>query len=593
MGFGDRLKLGLSKYLSVPTQNRLAYSNSSQKRTSSIDVNEMKEMMTGFSQPVFGPEISTVGAYSREGYTSRTFDTPTTKFADQVYYVRRDEDIQHALHVLSSRVTGGAHYWKSEIEEITNKMTQFSKDIDFDWIDTIIVKELLAYGNSVWKPRLGINNIRNKEDIMQVPISSFVRVWWDRQRRPYKYEFRGSEYQGYHNDGEIIHLSWNPINSSIFGTGFMDSLIAQKDFIDQTPSGERRKTLMSLMDRKYSIAMLTHLSARRYSPHNVYQAPAASDGERDQLRSDLADFETGEDVVVGSKVTVTELGTSSRAYNPEQFQDTVQGQILKATNDFSGKQGSESSHQYANAETSNEIDDIGLASFPLAVSTQIIEKLFQPWYEQNGGSFDPCYGGGMIAIPWKEANPVLEFGRIQKKDIDPETQIKLIEMGIQSGAIPDPTEQRQLLEDAGLGLRKEFTESLVAQYNPMQPQPQGPSFDTYNADQGLRPQDDPNYMQSNQFFDPRSDATFGQQNPNVSPQPSQAGLNFTVPGISKEKFENTFDNLEIDDVNVLASNPSNEIEKRERLADLEEKEIKNETRKRVLETIKKLEGRSE
>ena len=146
----DRLKLGLADIglAKVETDNYRLSTNSSQKPTNSINVNQMKEVMTGFSQPVFGPEISTVGAYSREGYTSRTFDTPTTKFADQVYYVRRDEDIQHALHVLSSRVTGGAHYWKSEIEAITDKMTQFSKDVDFDWIDTILVKELLAHGNS-------------------------------------------------------------------------------------------------------------------------------------------------------------------------------------------------------------------------------------------------------------------------------------------------------------------------------------------------------------------------------------------------------------------------------------------------------------
>ena len=33
------------------------------------------ELSPGMSQPVWGPDLSTVGAYSREGYTSKTFDS--------------------------------------------------------------------------------------------------------------------------------------------------------------------------------------------------------------------------------------------------------------------------------------------------------------------------------------------------------------------------------------------------------------------------------------------------------------------------------------------------------------------------------------
>jgi len=596
-GWASRLSLGLSNILGRSSE---PLSHGTQARYSTnIDVNSvhmaMSEGMAGFSQPVWSPEISTVGAYSREGYTSRTFDTPTVQFSEQVYYVRRDEDIQLSLNNLASQVTGGEHYWKSEYEGIQDQMTQFSKDIDFDWIDNIMVKELLAYGNTVWKPRLGISNIRNKDDLMNIPISSFVRIWWDRQRRPYKYEFRGSEYQGYHNKDDIIHLKWNPINASMFGTGFMTYLTSTRDFDEITPSGARPKRLPSVMDRKYSTTMTMHLSEKRYVPHNVYEALNASTAERSQLSADVADLETAEDLVVGNKVTVQELGSNSKPYNPEQFMDMVEGAIFKATGYFGGKQGSESSHQYANAETSKDEKEEGLASFPLAVTRQIIESLFQPWYEQNGGAYDVMYGGGMVTLPWKEANPDLNFGRVQKKDLETKEMIELIQLAATTGAVNDPVELRKLLEDAGLGLTKEITDQMQNMYNPQGPV-YPPSFDTYGADQQPRPADDPNFTSSQRDFDPRSDATPGDTN-QANPQPSYAGLNFTTSSAntgahqSKGKIP---DELSITDMNALLAasgdNLNESIEDKQKKADLENTKLKIEAKQKIIETLEKLGG---
>ena len=546
-----------------------------------------------------GPEISTVGAYSREGYTSRTFDTPTVRFSEQVYYVRRDEDIQLALNHLASQITGGEHYWKSEYPAIQEQLDQFSTDIDFDWLDTIVIKELLAYGNTVLKPRLGIQNIRNKDDIMHVPISSFVRIWWDRQRRPYKYEFRGSEYQGYHNSEDIIHLSWNPVNASLFGNGFMTSLTSTRDFDELTPSGTRPKRLPSLMDRKYSTSMTMHLTEKRYIPHNVYQTPSASVTERSQLAADLADLETAEDLVVGNKVIVQELGSNNKAFNPEQFQDLTTGQIQKATGDFIGKQGAESSHQYANAETSKEETEAGLASFPLAVTRQLIDKLFQPWYEANGGAYDPTYGGGMVSVPWKEANPELNFGHVQKQDLESKDMLALLEVGINAGAISDPIEIRKLLEDAGLGLTQEMTAKMDQMYNP-QGNIYPPNFNTYGADQGLRPQDDPNFTSSQLYNDPEPimsmDASPSQTN-QWNPQPSPAQLNFTEPAKALPKGKIP-EGLSTEDMNALLAatgDTMSEVEANKNIkeAKLKQVQLKNKVTLKIIKALDKMEGDSD
>lgn len=416
------------------------------------------------SQPVWGPEISTVGAYSREGYTTRTFLQPYIPLSKQVTAFQEDEDVQLAINHLSSVVTGGEHYWQGASETVTDYMEDFCDDLDFDWFDTILVKELLAYGNSVWKPRLGIQYIRSADDLMHIPISSFVRIWIDRQRIPYKYEFRGSEYQGYHNKEDIIHFKWNPINANIFGTGFLTALLTPRYFEDIGPSGTTEKRLPPMLDRKYSTTMSMHLAEKRYISRNVYQAIDADDDERAQLQSDLRNLETNEDFVVGSKLEVQELGSQQRDFDPAKFTDLTQGAIFKALNDFRGKQGSEESHQYANAEVSSILDEIGLASFPFAVSRQLIDKLFKPWYIGNP-MYDPMYGGGLVGMAWDDHKLKLNFGHVEKKNIELADAIKLLELGIQSGAVADPLEIRDILESNGLQVKKEYSDQLMQQQN--------------------------------------------------------------------------------------------------------------------------------
>lgn len=627
MGFGQRLRKGLGDLISGGNQissGRLQPHNS--LNVHSVQYAASLSLQGGFSQPVWAPELSTVGSYAREGYTSRTFDTPTVPFSTQVYYAERDEDVALGLNDLTSKITGGAHYWKSEVENVQEMMSQFSRNISFDWIDTILVKEVLAYGNSFWKARMGIKHIRNKDDLMNIPISSAVRIWWDRQRRPYKYEFRGSEYQGYHNVNDIMHFLWNPINASMFGTGVMTSLCATKDFDEITPTGLIPKKLPSLMDRKYSTAMNMHLTERRYTPHNVYVAEDASQEERNQLTADLGTLDTGEDIVVGRKVTVQELGSAARAFNPEMFTNLVEGNIQKGLGTFRGKQGSESSHQYANAKDSSEQTEIGLASFPLAITKQLEQKLFQPWYESQGGTVDnktdmygyPIgYGGGIIAVPWEEANPEINFGSEVKQELETADQIKLIEMAFQSGAVMDPVELRQLLEDAGLNLRQEVTDQMNQTYNNTSVMPpymqQQPNFNTYRADQAPRPMDNPNYSSSNRDAIQSMDATLGDGYGNIDSQPSDPRLNWTRPKTDKslpDKIKKSspkitsdlpdpklpeFDNLKLSDVNALlaatGTNETTEITETQKI--IQEAALKKVTdnfiREGVMKVIKKLE----
>lgn len=514
----------------------------------SMNVNDLHGMMSQpihellmSSQPVWGPEIGVHSGLS-EGYSSVTFKKPWVDFASQALFLQEDEDVQLAINHLASQITGEDHYWKAKKKEYADYMTDFSKKIWFDVLDTEIVKELLWYGNCVLIPLLPIAEIRKREDLLLVPISSFLRIWIDRLRKPYKYEFRGSEWQGYMNPQDVIHLKWNPVNGSPFGTGFGVAMTAAREFEEIVPGGTETRRLPNMVERKLSTQFTMQIAQKRYITRNVYNAPKSSVDDRAALKASLKKLEVGEDLVTGVKVEVQELGSAQRAFDPTPFTDLTQGPIFKALNDFQGKQGSEESHQYANAKESSKQVETGLASFPLAVTLQLMEYLFKPWYKAHP-IYDMEYGGGIVSVPWDECKFELNFGQEVKRDLDPEQHMKLLELLISSQIPLDPNTILELFEDAGLAIRQETKDMLTQQYqdpdgmlamnNAMQNGAMHgndleipPSWDTSVADQAPRPMDESNqYTPSNSYPTPRF--PFSVYDPKLGdPMPSLPYRNF-------------------------------------------------------------------
>jgi hypothetical protein len=379
--------------------------------------------------------------------------------------LQNDEDVQLAINDLSSKVTGGKHYVKGDSESFIEYMEDFTHNMHFDTFDTILVKELLWYGNSVWKPRMGIANVKNFNDLMHIPISSFQRIWWDRQRVPYKLEFRGAEYQGYHNPGEVLHFKWNPVNASVFGTGFGVSATSTREFT-MPLSGEDSVNIQlpSMLDRKYATQFTMQMAEQRYISRNVWIADGASADQRAALQANIENIQIGQDVIAGTNVEIKELGSQGRNFNAAQFADITQGPLFKALNDFRGKQAGESTHTFANAERAALLDELGLTSFPISVREQLNEKLFKPWYDANP-FYDVNYMGGMIPVPWHKARFDLNFGQVEKKDVAVPDMIKLIELYLQAPVPKDPKQILKLFEQAGLPIDEDYLVTIDNYYN--------------------------------------------------------------------------------------------------------------------------------
>jgi hypothetical protein len=118
-----------------------------------------------------------------------------------------------------------------------------------------------------------------------------------------------------------------------------------------------------------------------------------------------------------------------------------------------------------------------------------MEKIFKPWY--NANPLPDPETGGMTWKDWDSLKFEIEFGKVEKKDIPVQDQIKLLELYINSPLPKDPVVLNNLFIQAGLGITKDMDDQLEQMFSPeqlmmnqMMSQPQG--FDQ----QGENPQQD-------------------------------------------------------------------------------------------------------
>ena len=230
-------------------------------------------------------------------------------------------------------------------------------------------------------------------------------------------------------------------------------------------SGEyETRELPSLLDRKYATQYIMQLAEQRYVSRNLFTVENGDQTARAQLQAQVEGLDIGQDIVAGVKVTAQELGSQARNFNPEQFTDLTIGPIFKALNDFRGKQGSSESHQFANARSSAALDEIGLSAFPISLKEQMLEQFFKPWYEAH--PLPNPKTGGLTMMSFEELKLEVEFGKVEKKDIPIQDQIKLLELYMNSPLPKDPVVLNNLFVQAGLGITKDMDAQLEQMFSP-------------------------------------------------------------------------------------------------------------------------------
>jgi len=409
---------------------------------------------TDFPQGDIGQPFwfSNIGAnhFPREGFTYRPFDLPKITFNDQVKGYFDDEDARMGVDFLAAKSTGGDHYFKAKTNFLSKYVESWTKDINLNWLNWQIAKELLAFGNCYVRCRVPIWKAKKPEDFQILPIESMVRIWWTPDRRPLWYEFRGAEYNGYFRPGEIIHFVWNQTNGQIFGFGIMAQLTNRVTYLEDTPDGPIVKERESYLDIKHGLQNVTYKVMKRYLPRMIVAAEKTSEETRDAIRDELRVMHDSEDIVHGVKgLKIEMIGNETRPIDPQVFMDMFQSSIFKAVQTSKGRiAGQSQGPSYANGEESAILDEVGLSQFPIQLKFQIEQMIVKPWYEFNRIS-DPKLYKGLIKVPWKAGNFEMMFGKQTKKDLEPEQIAQWVQLLLSKNQLSNQ-ELRKIAENVGV-----------------------------------------------------------------------------------------------------------------------------------------------
>lgn len=412
------------------------------------------EIGTDFPQGDIGQPFwfSNIGAnhFPREGFTYRPFDVPKITFNEQVKGYFDDEDARMGVDFLAAKSTGGDHYFKAKTNFLSKYVESWTSDINLNWLNWQIAKELLAYGNCFVRCRVPIWKAKKPEDFQILPIESMVRIWWSPDRRPLWYEFRGAEYNGYFRPGEIMHFTWNQTNGQLFGFGIMAQLTNRVTYLEDTPDGSIVKERESYLDIKHGLQNVSYKVMKRYLPRLIINAEKSSLEEREAIREEMRILHDSEDIVHGIKgLKLDEIGTDTRPIDPQTFMDLFQSSIFKAVQTSKGRiAGQSEGPSYANGEESAILDEVGLSQFPIQLKFMIQEMIVKPWYEFNRIA-DPKLYDGLIAIPWRAGNFEMMFGKQSKKDLEPEQIAQWVQLLLSRNQLSDQ-ELRKIAEHVGV-----------------------------------------------------------------------------------------------------------------------------------------------
>ena len=388
--------------------------------------------------------------FPREGFTYKPYDTAVVPLKTQVQGYFDDADARMGVDFLAAKVTGGQHYFKAKTKNLSSYVEKWTKDVNLDWLNWSIAKELLAFGNCFVRCRVPIWEATKPDDFHIIPIESAARIWWTPDRRPLWYEFRGAEYNGYFRPGEVIHFSWNQTNGQLYGFGIMGQLTNRVAYQEDTPDGPVMKERESLLDIKHSMQNVFSKIAKRYLPRLVIDATNAAEDTRDAIREELRVLHDSEDIVHGVKgLKVETINNDTRPVDITGFMDFIQSDIFKALQTSKGRiAGQSAGPSYANGEESAILDEVGLSQFPNQLKFMIETMIVKPWYEFNRET-DEFMWNGAIAVPWKEADFSMEFGKQSKKDLEPEQVAQWVQILQQAGQISG-IEIRKIAEKVGV-----------------------------------------------------------------------------------------------------------------------------------------------
>jgi hypothetical protein len=201
-------------------------------------------------------------------------ETRVVSFSDVITAYTRDPSCKAFVDFLASQAVGTGFYTTvnkeyAEAEKAKQIVDEFNESLNLDELLQIAAREIVASGNSFWlKIEPG-----HLENLKILPLTGFddpKAVMRDRYGEVTGYNYAYGDVKKNFPPEKIIHLKWNPVDFSAFGTGVLQVLLTELSF-----DGEKR---MSFLEMKARVEKVMPEIFEKYAgPDELWVFAGASD----------------------------------------------------------------------------------------------------------------------------------------------------------------------------------------------------------------------------------------------------------------------------------------------------------------------------
>lgn len=252
---------------------------------------------------------------------------------------------------------GVGYYTTAENPEAKNIVDRFSAQIDMDSLLREAVRSMLIYGDAY------IEKITRKGRLSGLTLlpSKTITVKRDRHGRVEAYIQRASGLEIEFKPGEILHLQYNPVGTSAYGSSLLQPV------------------LHLLKIKRQAVEDMGKILARYAAPKIIWKTPSVAAVQ--QLQTVLETLKPDEDIILAGEVDFKPLTVDPRArfeffyqYLDRQIFEGLQAPLLSWLRNATE----------ASARTMLEAVDRKVAGIQRYLKRKIEAEVFKPLTEQEG-----------------------------------------------------------------------------------------------------------------------------------------------------------------------------------------------------------------
>ena len=370
-------------------------------------------------------------------------------FSDVMTAYTRDPSCKAFVDFLADRAVGMGFYTTvneeyEQAEKAKQVVDEFNETVNLDGLLQIGAREVVASGNSFW---LKIEP-EHLENLKILPLTGFDNpkaVVRDRYGEVTGYNYAYGDVKTSFPPEKIIHLKWNPVDFSAFGTGVLQVLLTELAF-----NGEKR---MSFLEMKARIERIMPEIFEKYAgPDELWVFAGASDEKLAEYQRLIKSKPKAGAKFVYNKA---EADVKTVAVDPraryEFYVDHILNQVYLGGQTPIPKLLTTPGFTEASANAAIEVAERHVMALQRFIKRVVEREIFAPVMQQAG--FDP-----------KEAGCRLNWGMEEKPEIKLEDIVRLAEISATTGIqYVRPDEVREMLIKMGVELTEpEETESKPA-----------------------------------------------------------------------------------------------------------------------------------